>query len=185
MDKDYYQILGIVRTAAAADIDAAYRALARRFHPDLGPSTPDSLARLKLINEAYGILSDRQKRSAYDRQHRPLHADARVPPRECRGTHDLEVELPIAPEEALHGGPCDLTVTTWIACRDCSGRGRTVETPCKGCNGHGKMRQQRSFSIELPRGLSTGEIVRIALPSKQAAWGNGDLLLRIEVRPCW
>ena len=66
MAKDYYQVLGVARGAALADIKKAYRKLARKYHPDLNPGDKAAEARFKEIQEAYAVLSDPKKRSQYD-----------------------------------------------------------------------------------------------------------------------
>lgn len=63
--RDYYEILGVDKSAGGAEIKKAYRQLALKFHPDRNKS-PDAEAKFKEINEAYEVLSDKQKRSAYD-----------------------------------------------------------------------------------------------------------------------
>ena len=64
--RDYYEVLGIQRGAAADEIKKAFRKLARQFHPDVNRE-PDAESKFKEINEAYEVLSDEQKRGAYDR----------------------------------------------------------------------------------------------------------------------
>jgi len=64
--RDYYEILGITRDAAEADIKSAFRRLAREYHPDVNKAE-DAEERFKEINEAYAVLADQQKRGAYDR----------------------------------------------------------------------------------------------------------------------
>jgi molecular chaperone DnaJ len=64
--KDYYGILGVSRNATEKDIKAAYRRLARQYHPDVNPGNKGAEDRFKLINEAYEVLSDAEKRKKYD-----------------------------------------------------------------------------------------------------------------------
>jgi len=65
--RDYYEILGIDRRASAEDLKKAYRTLAHRYHPDKNPDDPGGEARFKEASEAYAVLSDPEKRAAYDR----------------------------------------------------------------------------------------------------------------------
>ncbi len=64
--KDYYQTLGIPKSAPAKDIKQAYRKLARKFHPDVNPGDKSAETRFKEINEAYEVLGDPEKRRKYD-----------------------------------------------------------------------------------------------------------------------
>jgi molecular chaperone DnaJ len=65
--RDYYEILGVSRNADAAELKSAYRKLAFQYHPDRNPSDPQAEERFKEASEAYAILSDPDKRRAYDR----------------------------------------------------------------------------------------------------------------------
>ena len=65
--RDYYEVLEVERTIDAAGLKAAYRKLAMKHHPDRNGGCEDSMARFKEISEAYSVLSDDQKRAAYDR----------------------------------------------------------------------------------------------------------------------
>lgn len=65
--KDYYTILGVTRAASDDEIKKAYRKLARQYHPDVNPGDKQAEARFKEINEAYEVLSDKDKRTKYDR----------------------------------------------------------------------------------------------------------------------
>ena len=64
--KDYYKTLGVKREATEQEIKQAYRRLARKFHPDVNPGDKSGEARFKEINEAYEVLSDKDKRQKYD-----------------------------------------------------------------------------------------------------------------------
>ena len=65
--KDYYETLGVPRTASEKDIRSAYRKLARQHHPDLNPGDKGAEDRFKEINEAHEVLTDADKRKLYDR----------------------------------------------------------------------------------------------------------------------
>ena len=64
--RDYYEILGVSRDASEGELKSAFRNLARKYHPDVNDA-PDAEEKFKEINEAYGVLSDVDKRAAYDR----------------------------------------------------------------------------------------------------------------------
>ena len=65
-NKDYYEILGVSKNASDDEIKSAYRKLAKKYHPDLNPGDKSCEQKLKEVNEAFSVLSDKQKRSNYD-----------------------------------------------------------------------------------------------------------------------
>jgi len=65
--RDYYEILGVTRTAGDADLKSSYRKLAMQFHPDRNPEDPSAEEKFKEASEAYSVLSDANKRAQYDR----------------------------------------------------------------------------------------------------------------------
>lgn len=64
--KDYYKILGLDKSASAADIKKSYRTLAKKYHPDLNAGNAEAETKFKEVNEAYEVLSDEEKRKKYD-----------------------------------------------------------------------------------------------------------------------
>ena len=67
MAKDFYETLGVSRTATEKEIRSAYRKLARKLHPDVNPGDKASETRFKEVNAAYDVLSDQDKRKKYDK----------------------------------------------------------------------------------------------------------------------
>lgn len=64
--KDYYKTLGVEKKATQEEIKKAYRAMAMKYHPDRNKANKDAEAKFKEINEAYGVLSDTEKKKQYD-----------------------------------------------------------------------------------------------------------------------
>ena len=65
--RDYYEVLGISKSASEDEIKKAYRSLAKKYHPDMNPGNAEAEVKFKEVNEAYALLSDSEKRSKYDR----------------------------------------------------------------------------------------------------------------------
>src|SRR3989344_2598168 len=66
MTKDYYKTLGIAKGASKEEIKKAYKNLAKKYHPDLNPDSPEAAERFKEVNEAAAVLGDDNKRQQYD-----------------------------------------------------------------------------------------------------------------------
>ena len=64
--RDYYEVLGVEKSASEEQLKKAYRKLAMKYHPDTNPDDKDAEQKFKEINEAYGVLSDKDKRARYD-----------------------------------------------------------------------------------------------------------------------
>jgi molecular chaperone DnaJ len=166
--RDYYEVLGVNRQATQEEIKKSFRRLARQYHPDVN-KTSDAEARFKEINEAYEVLSDQDKRAAYDRfGHAGPQAGfggftdfggfedifesffggmrsspARRGP--TRGA-DLRFDLTLEFEEAVFGCEKEIVVPRHEVCPQCQGSGAEPGTQpirCPQCNGTGEVRRQQ------------------------------------------
>src|SRR5262245_6354060 len=92
--RDYYEVLGVPRTATQEDIKKAYRRLARKHHPDVNPGDKGAEDRFKELNEANEVLSDPEKRQRYDQlgANWKSGADVRPPPGWEGGRQDFDFE---------------------------------------------------------------------------------------------
>ncbi len=168
--RDYYEVLGVGRNASADEIKSAFRGLARKYHPDVNKS-PEAEGLFKEINEAYAVLSDSDKRAAYDRYgHAGVNGMGGMPdfstidfsdifeeffgfgmgggrrrnaPR--RGV-DLSTSVTLTFEEAVFGVEKEIEITRDEVCTTCRGSGAepgTSPTRCNTCGGRGEVRQTR------------------------------------------
>jgi len=149
--RDYYEVLGVERGASSDDIKKAYRRLAMKYHPDRNPDDDDALERFKEIQTAYDVLSDSQKRQAYDRfGHAGVDSSAGGGgfhgggfsgfgdifdsvfgdifggggrgDQVFRGS-DLRYDLELSLEEAVNGTTVKIRVPKLVACETCNGSG--------------------------------------------------------------
>ena len=178
MSQDLYELLGVARDADADTIKKAYRRLARRLHPDVNPD-PATQEQFKEVSRAYEVLSDPQKRAAYDRGGDPFAGgfgggqgagfsftdimDAffggqpggqqRGPRPRVRRGQDALIRLEIDLAEAAFGVSRELKVDTAVVCTTCHGEGAAPGShaiPCETCRGAGEVAHvQRSFLGEI------------------------------------
>ncbi|HEY92504.1 MAG TPA: DnaJ domain-containing protein [Dehalococcoidia bacterium] len=197
--KDYYNILGVERGASEREIKQAYRRLARKYHPDVNPGDQSSEAKFKQINEAYEVLSDKEKRQKYDRfgdqwQYADQFAQAgwqQTPSWDSSqggSTFHLdEDEIGSLFDDLLRG------FTPGASSRRAQPRrGRDVEHPMKVTLEeayHGTARtislgDGERLEVKIPPGVKDGSRVRIAGKGGQGYGGTrGDLYLVISVKP--
>ncbi len=160
MPRDYYEILGVPRNASKDDLKRAFRQLARQYHPDVSEAA-DGEERFKEINEAYQVLSDDDKRAAYDRfGHAGVNGgmpggfSGGFPgideifeeifgnfggfggSRRRRGPapgRDLRYDMRISFEQAVFGAEVDIEVNRLEACDVCGGNGAEPGTQVRTC----------------------------------------------------
>jgi molecular chaperone DnaJ len=174
---DPYELLGVDRDADDATIKKAYRKLAREYHPDVNPD-PVAQERFKEVSHAYEILSDPQKRAAYDRGGDPFGggfgagagfsftdimdaffggqggaAPGRGPRPRVRRGQDALIRLDVDLAEAAFGVTRELKVDTAVTCETCHGDGAapgSKPVTCETCGGAGEVAHvQRSFLGEI------------------------------------
>jgi len=179
--RDPYEILGVGRDASDADIKTAFRRLAAVHHPDRNPGDPSAQDRFTEINLAHQILSDVEKRSAYDRYGpAAFRTGGRGPGGDVmdfggfdeifgdilgafgfRGSGDrgdIRMPLPVTFEEAALGTSKELRYQRTDTCGACGGNGGEPGTriaTCSACGGRGRVRfQQALFPLAVERACS-------------------------------
>ena len=170
--RDYYEVLGVPKGASTDEIKAAFRKLARQYHPDVNKEE-GAEEKFKEINEAYGVLSDADKRARYDRfGHSGLGDMGGMPDfatmdfsdifeeilggfgfstgrrsrRSPRRGRDLQMAVSLTFEEAVFGVEKEIEFQREETCSTCNGSGAepgTSPTRCATCNGQGEVRQVR------------------------------------------
>ena len=171
---DYYEVLGVSRSATEAEIKRAYRRLARHHHPDVNPEDCEAEDRFKGINEAYEVLSDSRKREMYDRfGHAGVGVEGHgfgpegpfghfsdifdaffgggfretVSEPFVRRGADLRCDLELTLEEVLTGTQKGIRITRLETCDACEGTGSASKSQpqtCQTCRGSGQVRRQAS-----------------------------------------
>jgi len=198
--QDYYQILGVERDAVTPDIKKAYRKQARRYHPDVN-SEASAEEKFKEVNEAYEVLKDTEKRQAYDQfgsdwKHgnefsgggghggagagdfsdffesvfggngqQAGHSRQRQVPRKGE---DQSLKLSISLEEAYLGGS------------------KTIQFSQKSPNDDKLSSPElKKLKINIPKGVSTGQKIRLTKQGHESAHGgeSGDLYLEMNILP--
>jgi len=263
MSKDYYETLGVAKTANADELKKAYRKLAMQHHPDRNPGDKKAEEKFKDISHAYDILSDEQKRAAYDRYGHAAFTQGggagagagagggfdfssgfadifedlfgmgggrgrqqgggSTANAAARGS-DLRYNLSITLEEAFKGKSETIKVTTSVACEachgsggekgtkpvtcptcqgegrirasqgfftiertchTCQGLGKIIKDPCRVCAGSGRVRKEKTLSVNIPAGVEEGTRIRLSDEGEVGMRGGpaGDLYIFLSIKP--
>lgn len=200
--RDYYETLGVSKTATQDEIKAAYRKLARKYHPDVNKAK-DAEDKFKEIGEAYEVLSDPQKRSRYDQYGSSYHnGQDFVPPegwQEYGGAgastfSDFFESLfgrgfqgfggfggQAGGTRQRHGD--DQEVHVRIPLEDAfNGAERVISLQMQQPGGRS---ETRSLRVKIPAGVTSGQRIRLAGQGGQGSGGgvHGDLYLVVELQP--
>jgi len=256
--RDYYEVLGISKTASDDEIKKAYRRLAKKYHPDVSTET-NAEAKFKEVQEAYDVLSDQTKRSQYDQfGHQAANggfgaggfggagfegfdfgdifsaffgggqrSTSRATNRPRKGS-DIQRRMSITFEESIFGKTEKIKVPVYDECHVChglgaeskkdikvcsqcggsgtvimeqqtlfgrtqtrgtcpicKGTGKEFIKACSNCNGEGVERVNKEVEIRVPKGIETGQQIRLEGFGNKGANGgpNGDLYIVFEVKP--
>jgi molecular chaperone DnaJ len=204
--RDYYEILGVARTATDGEIKSAYRKLALKHHPDRNPGNKDAEEKFKEAAEAYSVLCDAQKRQRYDAYgHAGLSGASGFDPTifsdfgdilgdlfgfgdafgrrrggPRRGS-DVRYDLELTFTEALFGTETNLQIPRGETCGTCQGSGAapgTSPVACTSCGGRGQVTfQQGFFSVARTCGRCHGTGRVVTTPCKDC---HGDGHITVE-----
>ncbi|MCP9439827.1 MAG: DnaJ domain-containing protein [Nitrospira sp.] len=204
--KDYYKILGVERTATADEIKKAYRKLARTYHPDVNKAS-GAEAKFKEISEAYEVLSDPQKRAAYDQLGTRWQAGQEFTP-----PPDWAAGFEFSPGRFSTADAADFSdffasLFGDFARRAGAGRGRgedrhaqivipledafqgatrtiTLRLPEWDAQGRVSLREH-TLKVRIPKGIREGQLIRLAGQGGAGTGGapRGDLYLEVRFDP--
>lgn len=208
--KDYYQTLGVARDATVDEIKKSFRKLARKYHPDVSKEA-NAEVHMKDVNEAYAVLSDPEKRAAYDQLGKAFR-----PGQEFRPPPDWDAGFEFsghgyAPHEAanfsdffselfgrggFHAGGQrakyqargeDHHAKILLDLEDAfTGASRQISLRVPEVDAHGRVvLNSRVLNVRIPKGVRAGQVIRLAGQGAPGMAGaaTGDLLLEIHFKP--
>src|SRR5215208_1073208 len=255
--RDYYEVLGVERGVADAEIKKSFRRLARELHPDVNRHDPEAEEKFKEAAEAYEVLSDPQRRRTYDAYgHEGLRSGGWAPRADTFGSFedvlsasfgrgdpmfsdlfgfgrggpaagaDVAAQVQVTLDEVVTGASRDVSfeavstcehchgngaepgtpirtcetcgglgeirevsrsifgqVVRSGACPTCAGQGKVPETPCAQCDGAGRVARTRTWQLDVPPGIESGQSIRVtgAGHTGEAGAPAGDLYVQVVV----
>jgi molecular chaperone DnaJ/curved DNA-binding protein len=211
MAEDYYKTLGVARDASAADIQKAYRKLARKYHPDLNPDDKTAKGKFQEVQRAFDVLNDPSKRELYDRYGSSFEAmGAGAGPRGGRATWSTgaggeEIDFSQLFGERFGGeDPTGMFGDLFGQFRRAGGRGRGAARPAaRGADlvselaipfhtavmgGEAQISLRRhdgrveTLAVKIPAGIDEGKKIRLRGKGEEVPGGTaGDVLITIHV----
>lgn len=255
--KDYYEVLGVSKTASQDEIKSAFRKLAKKYHPDVSKEE-NAAEKFKEAQEAYAVLSDENKRKQYDQYghaaftngeggfsgfegfdfggmddimdevlrnfgFRTRGSSGKASSRRKDGD-DLLYRMSITFDEAVHGTKKDIKIDVEEECSECDGKGgfgshtcseckgsgsvtrqqaslfgsflsrttcpkcggtgTTFDKTCTNCHGTGREKKTKTLAVTIPKGVDTGNRIRLAGKGEAGSNGGypGDLYIEFSVK---
>jgi molecular chaperone DnaJ len=204
MNKDYYKILGVERNATKEDIKKAYRKLAVQYHPDKNPGNKESEAKFQELAEAYGTLSDDQKKSKYDTggsffQSAGFNPFGNYPQSDFwddifakrsqnKKGQNLFVNVPLTIQEMYLGAKRTINSRKYKKCNSCEGNGsldgKSFQT-CYNCKGTGSTQSTRFQQFSQITTSSQCEqchgVGKMILEVCEGCYGKGAIVFEEEI----
>ncbi len=152
MMKDYYRILGLTRDADQTQIKKAYREKMKMYHPDAGGGKEDQ-DKLIEIQEAYEVLSDKERKREYDENLKRLK-------QKINNFSEIRLRILLSPMEAKYGTRFHAKIPLEELCPNC---GLKPDPFCTLCRGYGSIVKYYYVSIPIPSGVRNGSVIRSSL----------------------
>ena len=200
--RDYYEVLGVSKTASDDEIKKAFRSLAKKYHPDMHPGDKEAEEKFKEAQEAYAVLSDAEKRRQYDQfGHAAFDGSGGGYGGGFSGFSgdmgdifgDIFGDLFGGGRSRRNDGPMKganlrtavrITFDESVMCCEIELK-LNLKDPCPTCRGTGREKQSHTVSVKIPAGVETGQQIRLAGQGEAGFNGGpyGDLFVVINVNP--
>ena len=147
---DFYQVLGIDRSASAKDMKSAYRKLTAKYHPDKNHGNKDAQDKFILITKAYETLSDPEKRKIYDIYgEEGLSKENNLAQNHKQRGQNAQVDLEVDLAELYNGATKNLSIQKNVVCKTCHGTGGKLgqTQQCPKCRGRGQVVEQMNTGM--------------------------------------
>ena len=207
--RDYYEVLGVERSASPTEIATSYRKLAIQYHPDKNPGDENAIGRFKEASEAFEVLHDADKRATYDRHGHAgvngnsgggfsdvedifsafgdifgdLFGGGRGRRRRPRKGRDVRCDVSLTLQEAAQGVRKNVEFQRHEPCLSCSGSGAaegSQRATCSYCGGHGQVVQQAGIvRVQTTCPACKGEGSSVSSPCRSCR-GTGHVLKKVK-----